>query len=80
MQPGSRPVHVLLVLVMVSRETRKAAGELNSLFSRQIRESAFLKLLIKIAYKDCIFDEIRHCVLPLDPGSTGWKLLVLWYD
>ena len=38
------------------------------------------ELLIKIAYKDCIFDEIRHCILPLDPGSTGWKLLVLWYD
>jgi hypothetical protein len=41
---------LVLVLVMVSWETWKAAGELNQLFFRQIRESAFFE----IAYKDCI--------------------------
>ena len=42
-----------------------------SFFSRQIREGAFLKLRIKIAYKNCIFDQIRHCALPLDLGPGG---------
>jgi hypothetical protein len=61
-----------MVLVLVSWETQKARGELNQAFSRQIRESAFLKLRIKIAYKNCIFDQIGHCayLYTLDQTNT----------